>query len=73
MQGRNGDADVENELVDNGDADVENELVDTAGEGEKGLSAETSINICTLSCVKRIAGEKLLHNTRSSVRCSVMI
>jgi len=57
----------------NGDADVENGLVATVGEGERGMNAETSINICTLSCVKWIAGEKFLYNTGSSVWCSVMI
>ena len=49
----------------NGDTDVENELVDAVGEGVYGTNGENSINIYTLSCVKLIAGEKLLYNTRS--------
>ena len=61
-----------NLLQDNRDADVENRLVGTAGEGEGGTNGESSINICTLSCVEWIAGEKLLFNTGSPVWCSVM-
>jgi len=37
--------------------------LDTAGEGKRGTHGESSINICTRSCVKPIAGEKLLYNT----------
>ena len=39
----------------NGDTDVENGLVDTVGEGESEMNGESSINICTLSCVEWIA------------------
>ena len=47
----------------NGDADVENGLVDTVREGERGVNGENSTDIYTLSCVKQIAGGSLLHNT----------
>ena len=50
MQGRN-------------DTDVENGLVDSIGEGEGGTDGESGIDIYKLSCVKEIAGEKLLYNT----------
>ena len=43
--------------------DVENGLVDTVREGDIGMNGESSINIYTLSGVKRIAGEKLLCST----------
>ena len=36
----------------NGDTDIENGLMDTAGEGEGGKNWESSIDIYTLSCVK---------------------
>ena len=49
----------------NGDADVENGLVDTVGEGEDATNAESSIDIDTQSRVKWIAGEKLPCNTES--------
>ena len=32
-------------------------------EGGSGTNGESSINMYTLSCVKEIAGEKLLYNT----------
>ena len=48
----------------NGDADVENGLVDTVEEGESGVYGESSINIYMLSGVRWIAGE-LLCNARS--------
>ena len=51
----------------NGDTDVENRLVDTAEEGESGPNAESSINIHTLSDVRWVAGERLLSGTRSPV------
>ena len=35
--------------------------MDTVGEGENGMNGENSINIYIVSCVKLIAGEKLLH------------
>ena len=49
-----------------------NSLVDTVGERESGTNGESSINIYTLSCVKYIAGEKLLYNTESPAWHSVM-
>ena len=36
----------------NGDADTDNRLVNTAGEGDGGMSWESSIDIYTLPCVK---------------------
>ena len=56
----------------NGYVDVENGLVDTVGEGESGTNGESSIDIYTLSCVKWMAGERLLYNTGSPVWSSVM-
>ena len=38
-------------------------IVDTVGEGESGMTGESSISIYTLSCVKYITTEKLLYNT----------
>ena len=35
-----------------GDTDIENRLVDTVVVGESGSNGESSIDICTLSCVK---------------------
>ena len=49
----------------NGDADVENGLVDAVGEGESGMNGESSIDIYIPPCVKQTAGEKLLYNTGS--------
>ena len=49
----------------NGDTDVENGLVDTVGEGKSGMNRESSLDIYILPCVKEIAGEKLLYNTGS--------
>ena len=37
--------------------------LDTVGEGKRVINRESSINIYTPSCVKPIAGEKLLINT----------
>ena len=59
MQGRNGDSDV-------------NRHVDTVGEGESGINGESSINIYTLSCVKWMAGGKILYHTGSLPRHSVI-
>ena len=59
LQGRNRDADVENRLVD-------------MGEGEGEMNWESSIDICALLSVKQIASGKLLCNTGSSARRSVM-
>ena len=44
----------------NGDTDVENILEDTAGEGKSRTNGQSSIDIYILSCIKQIAGEKLL-------------
>ena len=46
----------------NGDADIENSRVDTAGEGDSGANGENSTDTYTLLCVKQVAGEELLHN-----------
>jgi len=46
----------------NGDADIENRRVDTAREGESGANGENSTDTYTLLCVKQVAGEELLHN-----------
>ena len=56
----------------NGDADVENRLMDTAGEGEDGTNGESSIDVYTQSRVKCIASEKLPCNTESPAWHSVM-
>ena len=56
----------------NGDEDIENGLVDIVEEGKSGMNGESSINIYTLPCVKQIADEKLLYNTGSQTWCSVM-
>ena len=60
MQGRSGGADIGKGLVDIG------------GEGESVTNGESSIDMCTLSCVRWIAGEKLLYNTGSPACRSVM-
>ena len=49
----------------NGEAGIENGLGDTVGEGLNGRNGERSINIYALSCVKRIVGGKLMYNTRA--------
>ena len=46
----------------NGDADIENRLVDTVGEGESGMNEESSTYIYTLPQVKQVAGKKLPCN-----------
>ena len=56
----------------NGDTDIENGLVDPVGEGESEMNGESSINIHTLSPVRWIAGEKLLYNIGSPVSGSMM-
>ena len=55
-----------------GDADKENGLVNTVAEGESGTNRESSIDIYTLSCVKYIASGMLLYNTGSPAWCSVI-
>ena len=57
----------------NGDADIENGLVDRVGEGETGTNGQSNTDIHTPPCVKQIAGEKLLHNTGSTAKFSIMI
>ena len=47
----------------NGDAEVENGLLDTTEEGESGTHGEGSISIYILSRAKWIAREKFLCNT----------
>ena len=47
----------------NGNAEVENGFVDTVGEEESGMNGESSIDVYALPCAKYIAGEKLLGNT----------
>ena len=39
------------------DADVENELIDTVGWGESGANGESSTDICALPCGEQTAGE----------------
>ena len=56
----------------NGDVHKENGHMDTVGKERVGWIWESSINIYILSCVKQIAGGKLLYNTESSAWCSVM-
>ena len=41
--------------------------MDTVGEGASRMNGEGSLDICTLPCVKWIAGEKLLYNREPSV------
>ena len=41
-----------------GDSDVENGLVDTLGEGETDRNGESTIDMYTLPCATKIAGEK---------------
>ena len=52
--------------------DVENGLVDTVREGDIGMNGESSINIYTLSGVRRVAGEKLLCSSGSPAWHSLM-
>ena len=54
-----------------GDTDIENWLVDTAGEGESGMNGESCVNIYALFCVRWMAA-KLLCSTTSPVWHSVM-
>ena len=43
----------------NGNANIENRLTDTVREGKSGTNGESSIDIYTLPCMTLIAGEKL--------------
>ena len=47
-------------------------LVDTAREGESGTHGESSIDTYTLSCVRQTAADKLVYDTESPARRSVM-
>ena len=49
----------------NGDIDIENKLMDTVGE-ESGMNGESSIDIHTLPCVKQMTGEKLIYYPEST-------
>ena len=53
-------------------ADVKNELVDTARGWGWGDKLTDSVDIYTVLWIKLIASGKLLYNTGSSARCSVM-
>ena len=55
-----------------GDADIENGLVDIVAEGKSGMNGESSTDIYTLPCVKQTAGEKLLYETGSPAWPSLM-
>ena len=46
--------------------------MDTVREGKGGMNGKSSINMYTLSCVKQIAGGKLLYNAGGPAWCSVM-
>ena len=46
----------------NGNADVENGFVDTVGDEENGMNGESSIDVYALPGAKYIAGEKLPCN-----------
>ena len=56
----------------NGDADTQNRIVNIVGEGESGTNGRGSIDIYTLSCVKQTVADKLVYNTESPARHSVM-
>ena len=43
--------------------------MDAGGERESGMNRESRVNIYTLSRVKQIAGEKLLHRDPRLVLC----
>ena len=45
------------------DTDVKNRLLDSEGEGEGGMIWENGIEICILSCKKRIASLGLIQDT----------
>ena len=45
----------------NGDSNIENGLVNTVGERKSEMNGESSTDIYTLPCIKEIAGEKLLY------------
>ena len=43
--------------------DVYNSLVDSVGEGEGGMIWENGIEICIISCMKRVASPGSMHDT----------
>ena len=47
----------------NGDADIENGLVEILREGKGGANWDSSIDIYTLSCIKCIAGRMLIYKS----------
>ena len=55
----------------NGDADLENRLLDTAEEGEGGTNWENSMETYISRYVKEIANGDLLCDTGSSTQCSL--
>ena len=55
----------------NGDADIENRLVDTVHEGYGGTNRENRIKAYILPYVKQIASGNLLCDAGSSTQCSV--
>ena len=57
----------------NGDADVENGLLDTVGEGESGTNGKSSINIFKLDNWWEIAHLLSIYSTRSPAWQFVMI
>jgi len=59
---------LESRLVE----DTENRLVNIVGEGESGMNGESSIALYTLPCIKQVVGEKLLYNTGSPARYSMV-
>ena len=50
----------------NGGADIENNLMDTEVEGESGTNGESSMEKCTLPYVKWIASGNLLYDSGTS-------
>ena len=44
------------------DTDIKNRLLDTMGEGEGGMTGESSIETYILPYVKQIASESLMHD-----------
>ena len=55
----------------NGDRDIENGLVDTGREGKSGMNRERSIDTYTRSCAKQIAGELAIQKPLFPVLKSV--
>ena len=55
----------------NGEADTENRLVDIVGEEEGGTKWKSSIETCSKPYVRQLASGKMLYNAGSSPQCSV--